>query len=108
MKHIVCYHLLNDYSGSPKVLLLVLKGLLENNYQIDLYTSSGGALDELKSYKNLRKHTIPYQFSPNFHRTLVNFIFAQILTFIVSFRFIFSRNTIFYINTVLPCGGAIA
>ena len=29
MNHIVCFHLFNDYSGSPKVLKRVLEGLLE-------------------------------------------------------------------------------
>ena len=39
MKKIVCFHLLNDYSGSPKVLNLILKGLSMKGYEIDLVTS---------------------------------------------------------------------
>mgnify|MGYP000688872669 CR=1 FL=1 len=62
MKHIICFHLFNDYSGSPKVLKIVLEGLLKKGYQIDLITSTGGALDELLYYKNLSKYSYPYRF----------------------------------------------
>ena len=50
MKKIVCFHLLNDYSGSPKVLNLILKGLSMKGYEIALVTSRNtGILDELSS-----------------------------------------------------------
>ena len=65
MKHIICFHLFNDYSGSPQVLKIVLEGLLKKGYQIDLITSTGGALDELLYYKNLSKYSYPYRFSNN-------------------------------------------
>lgn len=29
MTRIICFHLFNDYSGSPKVLKIVLEGLLK-------------------------------------------------------------------------------
>ena len=51
MKQIVCFHLFNDYSGSPKVLNMVLKGLLEKGENIELVTSKGGVLDELNSHE---------------------------------------------------------
>ena len=38
MKHIICFHLFNDYSGSPKVLKTVLEGLLRKSYRVDLVT----------------------------------------------------------------------
>lgn len=41
MKHIVCFHLFNDYSGSPKVLKMVLQGILDKGYEVDLITSKG-------------------------------------------------------------------
>lgn len=40
MKHIVCFHLFNDYSGSPKVLKMVLQGILDKGYEVDLITSN--------------------------------------------------------------------
>ena len=44
MKKIVCFHLFNDYSGSPKVLKTIIEGLLNNGHCIDLVTSRGGGL----------------------------------------------------------------
>ena len=48
MKKIVCFHLYNDFSGSPKVLKVVLEGLLRKGCMVDLVTSRGGVLDILQ------------------------------------------------------------
>ena len=53
MKHIVCFHLLNDYSGSPIVLKMALRGLLERGNRVDLVTTKGGVLDSLLDNSNL-------------------------------------------------------
>ena len=45
MRKIVCFHLYNDFSGSPKVLKVVLEGLLQRGCAVDLVTSRGGVLD---------------------------------------------------------------
>lgn len=34
MGRVVCFHLFNDYSGSPKVLQMVLNGLLEKGLKL--------------------------------------------------------------------------
>ena len=47
MRKIVCFHLFNDYSGSPKVLKVVLEGLLQRGCEVDLVTSRGGVLDKI-------------------------------------------------------------
>ena len=65
MKKIVCFHLFNDYSGSPQVLRTVIDGLLEKGYPIDLVTSRGGVLDELKDKENLRLRQYSYKFARN-------------------------------------------
>ena len=44
-KKIVCFHLYNDFSGSPKVLRQVVRGFLEQGHEVDLVTSRGGVLD---------------------------------------------------------------
>lgn len=108
MKHIVCFHLFNDYSGSPKVLKMVLEGLLNKGYQVDLVSSKGGVLDELLHYKNLRKHSYSYKFSNNAAVTMLRYSFVQIYTFFLAFRWLFNKDTVFYINTLLPIGPAIA
>ena len=108
MKHIICFHLFNDYSGSPKVLKIVLEGLLKKGYQIDLITSTGGALDELLDYKNLSKYSYPYRFSNNPIVTMLRYCMVQLYTFILTFRWLFYKDVAFYINTLLPVGPALA
>lgn len=85
MKHIVCFHLFNDYSGSPKVLKMVLEGLLKKGYQVDLVSSKGGVLDELLHYRNLSKHSYPYKFSTNPVITMLRYCLVQAYTFFYGF-----------------------
>lgn len=108
MKHIVCFHLFNDYSGSPKVLKMVLEGLLEQGVEIDLVSSKGGVLDELLTYSNLHKHSYPYRFSNNPVITMLRYTAIQLYTFLLAFRWLFCKDTVFYINTLLPAGPALA
>lgn len=108
MKRIVCFHLFNDYSGSPKVLKMVLEGLLRKGYRVDLVSSRGGALDELLHYENLHKHSYPYRFSTNPVLTMLRYCFVQLYTFFLSFRWLFCRDVVFYVNTLLPVGPALA
>ena len=108
MKTIVCFHLFNDYSGSPKVLRMVLEGLLNKGYNVDLVSSCGGVLDELKGMKNFRKHSYFYRFSNNPAITMASYVVVQIYTFFLALKWMFRRDVVFYINTLLPIGGALA
>lgn len=108
MKHIICFHLFNDYSGSPKVLKMVLEGMLNKGYRVDLVSSKGGVLDELLHYKNLKKHSYHYKFSNNPVVTMLRYTLVQLYTFFVAFRWMFCKNVVFYINTLLPVGPALA
>lgn len=108
MKHIVCFHLLNDYSGSPKVLGMVLDGLLRRGFRVDLVTSSGGVLDELRGRRGLTMHGYSYSFSRNAAVTALRYAAVQFYTFLLAFRWLFSKDTVFYINTILPVGPALA
>lgn len=108
MKHIICFHLFNDYSGSPKVLKMMLDELLKKGCQVDLVSSKGGALDELLHYKNLRKHSYPYRFSNNPTVTMLRYSSVQFYTFLLAFRWLFHKDVVFYINTLLPVGPALA
>lgn len=110
MRKIVCFHLFNDYSGSPKVLTMVLKGMLEKGYQVDLVTSGSteGALDELNGLDGFRKSTYRYKFSENPVVTMIKYFCIQVYTFLVAFRYIGQKDVVFYINTILPLGPAMA
>ena len=59
---IICFHLFNDYSGSPKVLKSLLTGMLAEGFEIELVTSEGGALDELPQCANLKRKRYKYKF----------------------------------------------
>lgn len=108
MKRIVCFHLFNDYSGSPKVLKMVLKGSLDKGEGIELVTSKGGVLDELNSHPNMKRYSYSYRFSTNPAVTMLRYSWVQLYTFFYAFRYIFCKNTVFYINTLLPIGPALA
>ena len=108
MKHIVCFHLFNDYSGSPKVLRMVLAGLLDKGCRVDLVTSRGGVLDELEGRARLRRFGYRYRFSSNPVLTMLRYGAVQVYTFLLAFRYLFDRDAVFYINTILPVGPALA
>ena len=109
MKHIICFHLYNDYSGSPKVLRIVLEELLKKGYRIDLVTSKGGALDELDKYENITFHYYSYRPVRPVFIGVFNFLWRQIWLFFKALSFKKDdNNSIFYINTILPVGAAYA
>ena len=108
MKRIVCFHLFNDYSGSPKVLKMVLAGLLDKGCRVDLVTSRGGVLDELEGRAGLRRFGYRYRFSSNPVLTMLRYGAVQVYTFLLAFRYLFDRDAVFYINTILPVGPALA
>lgn len=108
-KTIVCFHLLNDCSGSPKVLQSVLDGLCKRGKEVELVTSNThGVLDSLQSHSNFCMHTYAYNFSENPIITMLRYIWVQILTFFMAWRYLFKKDVVFYINTILPVGPAIA
>ncbi|MEP4147184.1 MAG: glycosyltransferase family 4 protein [Halioglobus sp.] len=105
MKKFVFIHLLNDYSGSPKVLSQVVSASRTAGYEVDLYTSSGesGFLSGLTDNHNFYF----YRLFQNQYLTLVSYLFSQGLLF---FKLLKYRNqdAVFYVNTLLPFGAALA
>lgn len=109
MKRLVCFHLFNDFSGSPKVLQMVLRGLAKKGTAIDIVTSKGeGALSDLNGRKGIRMSRYAYRFSDNGVVTMLRYSWVQLYVFLLSFRYLLSRETVFYINTILPVGAALA
>lgn len=102
---IFAFHLLNDYSGSPKVLMQLVKGWVNNEMNVTIVTASGrhGFLSNINgvSYINFR-----YTFAKNPFIRLINFMLSQLHLF---FKLIFKvkKTDIVYINTVLPFGAAL-
>lgn len=105
----VVFHLYNDFSGSPTALLNVLKQRVANGEKIEIITSGTiGALSELESCPNVVFHTYSYSFSKNKFVTSIRYLAVQLYTFFFSFRYLFRRDTVFYINTILPVAPAVA
>ena len=107
MKNIVCFHLFNDYSGSPQVLRTVIEGLLERGYHIDLVTSRGGVLDELAGKENLQMRQYNYRFARNKFIRSMRYAWVQLQVFFIALGYMFKKDTVIYINTILPVGAAI-
>lgn len=109
MNRVVCFHLFNDYSGSPKVLKTVLAGLAEKGAKIDLITSKGeGALSDFTQWPNVRISKYVYCFSSNPAVTMIRYFGVQTYTFFLALRYAFCKDTLFYVNTVLPVGAVLA
>ena len=108
MKHILCFHLFNDYSGSPKVLSSILKKMADNGISVDLVTSHGnGALSSLGDYRNITCHEYSYSFSENKFIAFFRYFIIQIYLFVIALSIV-KKDTVLYINTILPVGAAIA
>ena len=109
MNKLVCFHLFNDFSGSPKVLRMLIEGLANKGIRIGVITSRGeGALSGLSKRQEVRINQYTYRFSSNGVVTMLRYSGVQLYTFLLAFRYLFSRNTVFYINTILPVGAALA
>jgi uncharacterized protein YwbE len=104
MPKLVFVHLLNDYSGSPKVLAVVIREMIKKGYEVDVITSDNesGALSQL----NANYHLLPYQYHPHFVKRLIAFLWFQLLCFFKCLSY--PAGTVFYINTLLPFAAAIA
>jgi hypothetical protein len=77
MRVLAC-HLLNDYSGSPKVLKQLLKGWVKNDVEVHLFTCGGrkGFLSNLEGVKN---HYFWYSFAKNPYVRLLFLLVSQLL-----------------------------
>jgi len=106
MNRIVAIHLLNDYSGSPKVLMQLLKTWTGKNIEAHLFTS-GGSKGFLSDLPKVTRHLIWYRFSQNPLIRICNFFISQLFLMIKLLVFL-RRDDIIYINTVLPFGAAVA
>jgi glycosyltransferase involved in cell wall biosynthesis len=105
MEIIFC-HLLNDASGSPRVLLNIINSIKSEGTILRLYigSSGNGLLDgceiPIRRYWYFRSRYRIF--------TLFSYLLSQVILFfyLLSDRSI-SKNSVIYINTLLPFGAAI-
>jgi glycosyltransferase involved in cell wall biosynthesis len=102
---VIAVHLLNDYSGSPKVLMQLLKGWVKNDLETHLYTS-GKREGFLSDIVGIQEHFYWYQFAKNPFIRLFFLTFSQMA---LGFKLLFflKKTDVLYVNTVLPFGAGI-
>ena len=102
---IFAFHLLNDYSGSPKVLMQLAKGWVKQGFDVNLACSTGrkGFLSDIEG---VRLNTYWYKWHQNPFVRLFNLLASQLLLIIKYYGKI-KVNDIVYVNTVYPFGAAI-
>ncbi|MCC5927243.1 MAG: glycosyltransferase family 4 protein [Bacteroidetes bacterium] len=103
---IFAFHLLNDFSGSPKVLSQLIAGWVKNDIEVHVCSSfeNHGFLSGLSSQAILRP--VWYRFYQNKLLRLAALMSSQLLL-IIKFFFIIKKDDIIYVNTVLPFGAAL-
>jgi len=98
-------HLYNDYSGSPKVLFNAIKAVAKKK-KVKLYigSSGNGVLDKLE----IEQAKYPYTRSKIKILTFIFYLYSQVALF---FGLLLDKstqkNSIIYINTLLPFGAAV-
>src|SRR5690606_6658644 len=99
MKQIIFVHLLNDYSGSPKVLSQVINVVEKVNGSPILYVGKGSSGFLSNSTEKL--HGYYYRRFNNRFATLFSFLYAQVLLFVKLLKY-WNKDVVIYVNTMLP------
>lgn len=106
MFRIVFAHLLNDFSGSPRILKATILAHGNHSEQAKLYLGSNG--DGILSSCGVPIQNYWYKRSQNRLLTFFSYFFSQFLLFFKLFsdRSI-ANDAIVYVNTLLPFGAAL-
>ena len=103
---VFAFHLLNDYSGSPKVLSQLVKGWDENSLDVEICTSfqNDGFLSRVPLW--ITRRNVWYRFYENRILRLWALTMSQLLL-MLRFFFLVKKEDVIYVNTVLPFGAAL-
>lgn len=102
---IVFVHSLNNFTGSPNALSVLVKSSIKKGYQVELITSCGEGF--LSNIGEVRYRRTCYQWSDNKTKTLILLLLSQLQLFGI-ILFAPKKYTIYYINTIVPFGAALA
>jgi L-malate glycosyltransferase len=106
MKKIIFVHLLNDFSGSPKVLSQTISTCNENSkFEAVLFT--GKSEDGFLTNVTENHHFYFYKRFENKIGTLFTFVLSQIHLFFKLLKYR-KQDVVIYVNTLLPFGAALA
>jgi len=102
----VFVHLLNDFSGSPKVLCNVIRVARWRGLRPKLFVGSQG--EGILSHSELPVHRYWYRRSRYRALTLLSFLFSQIALLIrLLLDKSIERRAVVYVNTLLPFGAML-
>ena len=101
---IIFIHLLNDFSGSPKVLSQIVKSYKNKTDDVEIFTSKDeGFLSNIVE----KHHNFFYKRFENKFLTLFSYVSSQIDLFFKILKYK-NKDVKIYINTLLPFGAALA
>ncbi|WP_395608521.1 glycosyltransferase family 4 protein [Pseudomonas sp. B22129] len=106
MKKIIFFHLLNDYSGSPKVLSQVVEAVSKKGFEAELFLGGKGSAGFLSSVSCIQRRYFYKRFD-NKLLTLISYSASQLVLFLKLLRYK-NKSAVFYVNTLLPFGAALA
>ncbi len=103
---IIATHLLNDFSGSPKVLKQLLMGWVNSGYTCVLFTASKrkGFLSDIK---DVNHKYFNYRWTKNRVVRMLFLVSSQVQLFFQVSRIV-GKSDIVYVNTIYPFGAALA
>lgn len=102
---ILFVHLLNNYTGSPKVLRQLLYSFSNNSeYECHLLTSKTEGF--LSGLENVSYHYNCYSWSDNKFCLAIKLFFAHVIIFFKVL--LFKKVDVVYINTILPFSASVA
>ena len=103
---ILAAHLFNDYSGSPKVLMQLVKAWIEEGHEVHLSTCSGRE-GFLSNIEGVNYNTYWYKLAANPYIRLIFLMTSQLLL-MAKMMVRLKKGDLVYVNTVLPFGAALA
>jgi len=102
---VIFIHLLNDYSGSTRVMSDIVDTCKINSINFDLYYGKGG--DGFLNNKIKNPYLFFYKRNNNKFLTLIFYLISQIILFFRMLKY-FKCDCKIYINTMLSFGPALA
>jgi L-malate glycosyltransferase len=105
-RRILFVHLLNDYSGSPLVLSQIISEMKKKGHECHVFTNTLES-GHLANIEGVEYHTFFYRWSKYKFLTLLLLLISQLVLF---FKVLLKlkKDSIVYVNTVLPFGAALA
>jgi glycosyltransferase involved in cell wall biosynthesis len=103
MKKIAIFHPSNDLYGSDRIIAVIIKGLIQNNYFVSLLLpDKNGDLEKYLKKNNIEVDIIKLKHYPLIHRKL--FTLSGLIIFLITClhfnKYDFSNYDVFYINTL--------